>query len=307
MTMIRSLTVRNFQAHERFILDLDRVTTLTAPSDAGKSALLRALRWVCLNEPRGDAFVTHNKAFARVKVTLDSGDAVTRQTGTGGNLYRLNGGEPHKAFGSSVPDEIAKLLNVDAVNFQGQLDPPFWLLSSPGEVSRSLNKIVDLERIDTVLSRCSGQIRQTKAAITVCEKRMSQAESDCERLAWVEEAYRERQVLTGQEQDIARKRTELALGRDLINQARVVAATVRIAADAKRDALEVKEAYAKLKELADKVTRGRELIRQAREARRSCSESSADAARLRRELQRETKGLCPACGRPSLSVLLTGT
>lgn len=301
--MLSHLVIRNFQKHESLTLTFDPlVTTLVGSSDVGKTACLRALRWLCLNEPRGDAFVTHGKDFARVKITLASGDIITRQTsGKAGNSYRLNGGEPYKAFGSTVPDEIAKLINVDGVNFQGQLDPPFWLMASPGEVSRSLNRIVDLERIDTVLSRCSGKIRSTKAAIGVCEKRLEQAEADCGRLAWVEQAYLDKQALNEQEHDIVRKRSELASLRELLVKARRYSEIAQDAADAKLAAVEVKVAFSRLQELADRVEKGRGLIRQAREAERACSEYSAEAARLRKELEEETGGTCPACGKPSLS------
>jgi DNA repair protein SbcC/Rad50 len=297
--MIRSITLRNFQVHESRTIGLDRVTCIIGPSDQGKTAILRALRWLCLNEPRGDAFISHGKEFARVKINLDSGDVITRQIGRKGNLYKVNGGEAYKAFGSSVPDEVAKLLDVDGNNFQGQLDPPFWLLSSPGEVSRSLNRIVDLERIDTVLSKCSGQIRSTKAAIGVCERRLEQAEADCERLAWVDAAYKEKQALIEREQDIARQRSELASARTLLSEARKVASMAQDAADAKLGALEVKAAFTRMQELADRIAEGRELIRQTREAQRACSEYSDEAARLRKDLERETGGACPACGRPS--------
>lgn len=41
--MIRRIVLRNFQNHRRLRIDLDpRVTTVVGPSDAGKSAVVRA-------------------------------------------------------------------------------------------------------------------------------------------------------------------------------------------------------------------------------------------------------------------------
>ena len=296
--MIRSITLRNFQAHEARTIDLDRVTCIVGPSDQGKTAVLRALRWLCLNEPRGDAFITHGKDFARVKATLDTGDVITRQLGKKGNLYRVNDGEPYKAFGSSVPDEVAKILNVDGNNFQQQLDPPFWLMASPGEVSRSLNRIVDLERIDAVLSKCSGQIRSTKAAIGVCEKRLEQAEADCERLAWVDVAYKGKQALIEQGQDIARKRSEMASARTLITEARRVERIAADAASSRTEFNKIKDIFDRMTGLANKIEVGRRLITQTREAVALARKIETEVAAERNSLNEAVGGVCPLCNKP---------
>ena len=59
MTLSR-LSLTNFQKHERLALDLDpRLTSIAGDSDRGKSAVLRALAWLCLNSfPTRDAPAT---------------------------------------------------------------------------------------------------------------------------------------------------------------------------------------------------------------------------------------------------------
>ncbi len=71
--MLERLHVR-YQAHDPFALDFDPlVTVLIGPSDAGKSSLLRALRWLATNRPEGDSFVPWGGTKASAVLTLDGG------------------------------------------------------------------------------------------------------------------------------------------------------------------------------------------------------------------------------------------
>lgn len=51
------LRIQNFQAHKDTTIEFDRIATIVGPSDIGKSAVLRALKWVAKNEPKGISFV----------------------------------------------------------------------------------------------------------------------------------------------------------------------------------------------------------------------------------------------------------
>lgn len=51
------LRIQNFQAHKDTTIEFDCITTIVGPSDIGKSAVLRALKWVAKNEPKGTSFV----------------------------------------------------------------------------------------------------------------------------------------------------------------------------------------------------------------------------------------------------------
>ena len=172
--MIEKLTIDGFQAHQDLELVFDSgVNTIVGPSDAGKSSVLRALRWVALNEPSGDAFIRWGAEKAEVKVKVD-GDFIVRTRGAGCNSYDLNTRE-FKAFGGTVPSEVSKLLGVSELNFQGQYDSPFWLGDAAGQVSRDLNKVVGLEIIDKVLSKLASLTKKRVTEVEVIETRLELA------------------------------------------------------------------------------------------------------------------------------------
>ena len=170
MTIDR-LQIQNFQRHEQLRLKLDEsIVAITGQSDVGKSSVLRALRWLATNRPRGDGFVRDGGERTSVKIRVD-GKTVERVRGKGENTYTVDG-KVLEAFGTDVPEEIANLLNLGPENFQGQHDPPFWFCLTAGEVAKQLNKIVDLELIDQATARIATKLRKCKARVEVVESRL---------------------------------------------------------------------------------------------------------------------------------------
>ena len=191
MTLTR-LVLRNFQCHRKLEVDLDEYcTTIVGPSDRGKSAVLRALRWLCTNYPDGRAFCRRvgEKVAGTTRVSVGVyPQTVCRIRGDGRNTYSLDGSRYAALGRGKVPDDVAKLLNVGEVNFQGQLDGPFWFCLTPGQVSRELNQIINLDLIDTVLGRAASDLRKARAERDVAERRLAAARERRDGLAWVVEA-----------------------------------------------------------------------------------------------------------------------
>ena len=168
--MIRDLTISNFQSHQDSILQFSpRVNVILGVSDSGKSAIMRSLRWLLLNRPSGKAFISHwckKGDSTEAKIMLADGTIIIRSRSQKDNLYTYTlpkSEDAHvlEAVRTDVPDEVARLLNMDEViNIQGQGDRPFLLDTSPPEVARILNATVGLDGIDEAHSRIAGKIRQ---------------------------------------------------------------------------------------------------------------------------------------------------
>ena len=151
--MLRKLIIQNFENHRKTVLPFsDGVNVIIGETDAGKSAIIRSLDWVCNNKPSGSSFlrVTAKKA-TKVLLSFDKKRSVQRKKGGKKNTYKLDG-EPFTAFGQKVPDEISQALNLQPLNWHRQVEPHFLLSDSPPEVARRLNSVVDLSDIDQSLS-----------------------------------------------------------------------------------------------------------------------------------------------------------
>lgn len=294
--MLQVLIVENFQPHRRFRLELDRyLTVITGESSKGKTAILRALRWLMTNQPRGTAFTTWGEDTTRATLQIDD-HTIVRERGKA-NTYQLDGGEPFKSFNHDVPQEIQDLLNIDdGLNFQRQLDPAFWFMKSPGEVSRELNKIVNLDRIDTVLGNLQADLRKARATTTVSEERLAQAQSEAARLAWVTQADQEYREIEAIQQDIASRSHQIASLMHGIQQATTLASTVQTLREASQDAQSLSRLYLDL----EKVTRNQEsLARLVQDAESLCQKIArleTERESLEAELREAIGTICPLCG-----------
>lgn len=163
--LFRALTLQNFQAHESLsIIFTPGITTIVGSTDSGKSAILRALRWAALNDFLGDSFIKEGEDEAVVSVTVrhaQEDHTVVRQRSTSQNTYALDE-KVYKSFGQSVPADIATLLTVSPINFQGQHDSPFWFCEGGAELSRQLNAIVDLSVMDKALSSVNLRVHRAQ-------------------------------------------------------------------------------------------------------------------------------------------------
>ena len=159
--MLERLVLQNFQKHKRLDISFDRITTIIGPNDIGKSAVLRALRWVCLNSPSGVGIIRRGAKGAVAALYVD-GRKVVRKRGPGVNEYWLDD-EVYKAFGTGVPAPVAEFLNTADFNFQRQLDPPFWVGLPAGALAKEMNGLVDLEIIDRAVGALSHGIKTCEA------------------------------------------------------------------------------------------------------------------------------------------------
>ncbi len=204
--MIDRIKLTNFRVFDSRDLKLEKITTFVGPSDSGKTSLLTALGWVCFNQPSGDAFIRDGESFARVSILCD-GRTITRQRGKE-NLYKLDG-KPLSAFGKSgVPEDIEKVLSVSDLNFQWQLDEPFLLTDTPGNISKALNKIINLGAIDDAMSKAAQQSRKAQSVLAVVESRVSEAREKKRELAPVVEMDAALKAIEAKERDAEALRGE---------------------------------------------------------------------------------------------------
>lgn len=203
--MIKRIKIRNFQAHRRLVIDLDpHVTCIIGESDCGKSSILRALRWLATNRPSGTSFIRkqerdpnrgdNGKRLCIVEVWCEGSSGsgrIKRKRGISSAGSYAYEGHVFRAVGSNVPSPIANVLNIGEVNFQGQHDSPYWFMKTPGEVSRSLNEIVNLDLIDSSLRHIAFKLRDTVRLVTWTKERASVAKQKEEETAWVVVAHKE--------------------------------------------------------------------------------------------------------------------
>jgi DNA repair ATPase RecN len=183
---MKKLELHNFQAHEKSILKLSpSLNSITGQSDQGKTSILRAIKWIKDNRPRGDAFIRHNTKQAVVIL-----DEITHITGTGGNTYKYQD-NTYRALKGEVPEQITDALNIGEDNIQEQHDSIFLLNISPGKVAQKLSELAQLERTTRALSYIKSKIRTVNEEVKATEASIVSNTEVCDKLEFIEDINNE--------------------------------------------------------------------------------------------------------------------
>jgi hypothetical protein len=147
---------------------------IVGSSDSGKTAIIRAIRKVVRNRPTGDAFRSNWGGDTSISIDTDYPEARVTWAKKGNEAsYTLSEWAQEtiefKAMGTEVPEEVSNVLNINEINLQEQLDSPFLLTASPGEVAQHFNKIAHLDQIDQGIKIILQWMRGIKTTITFQE------------------------------------------------------------------------------------------------------------------------------------------
>ena len=213
-----SIHLENFQSHEDTTLELDPgVNVIIGPSDSGKTAIVRALRWLVWNRPTGEAFRSSWGGDTTVTIYLDK-RMVSRVRTKNHNAYYIDD-QVYEAFKADVPSDVVKLLNIDSINLQQQLDRPFLLDAHPSQVAQYLNEVAHLDVIDRALGRLTKWIRAIEADIrthTSNQERLEESQSSFDYLPDMEKTVEGLEEQEGSLRKLRVKHRELG---DTIDQA----------------------------------------------------------------------------------------
>ena len=196
--MITNLLIRNIQSHERSDFAFHPgVNIIIGESDSGKSAILRALRWLFDNRPSGNAiqskFIKKGDSSV-VKIWEGENRSASKEMQNGKSKYILHS-QIFEAVGTTVPEEVSKFFNMSGVNLQRQLDSPFLLADTPGAVAQHFNKIGNLDKIDTSTSFINSAIRELNAKISYKESEIKTAEEELKKFEYLEKLEMEIEAL----------------------------------------------------------------------------------------------------------------
>ena len=166
MKYIEKVILENFQSHKNSTIEFDdQLNVIVGPSDSGKTAILRGIRWALYNEPSGDYFIREGTSECSVTIIFNDGTKIKRYRNKSKNTYFLydsnNNEMKFEGFGTSVPEEIINktgikkiLLDSDlsnAINLSDQLEGAFLLSERASARANSIGRLVGVNIIDDAL------------------------------------------------------------------------------------------------------------------------------------------------------------
>lgn len=208
MNAIKRIELQNFQSHVKTIIEPAGpgfLTVVTGPSDSGKTAIIRALKWLLYNQPQGAEFTRTGASMVRVAVDYAGGITVARERTKATNRYKIvrpgtgeNGPEVFEGFGSSVPLEVQEVTGIRPIkiadqelllNLSEQLDPPFLgqkSTTAPGR-AKILGKLAGTEEIDVAGAGVGKDLYRRGQDDKRLSAEIEELEKQIEEFGWIEE------------------------------------------------------------------------------------------------------------------------
>lgn len=216
------LRLKNVQSHVDTTLDITgNFVAITGPNNVGKSAIIRAVRWVFYDALRGSRFITKGQDVASVEMRL--GDhTVTRIKGDGKNAYVCDD-VTLEAINKGVPIEVSTLLNVRPIpvdkdlelelNVSRQSEHPF-LMGVTGSIrSKVLNTITGSNVLDAAVRETSTVLKRLHTAHAENTERISALDAELKKyedLEYKRQIVASAKVIQGQVQDLEQNRGRLS-------------------------------------------------------------------------------------------------
>lgn len=227
-----TLHLRNFQSHPDTLVELSPgINAFVGASDQGKTAMIRGLKLVANNSPTGDSIISdwardaEGKLLSEFSVTVTTDEARTirriKSPSPKRNGYDLDSTK-YDAVRTSVPPEVQAALNLEPVNWQSQMDPPFLLADSGGERARFFNQLIRLEVIEKYLSAAEALRRKVTNAIQPLQEAVLAEQERIDGLAWIEgtdDKAKALEAVIAERDAVDVQLTQLRLIRERIQQA----------------------------------------------------------------------------------------
>lgn len=174
MKYIKKIILENFQSHKYTEIELDKyLNVIVGPSDHGKTAIIRGIKWALFNEPSGDFFIREGENECSVTVIFNDGTKIKRYRSKSKNAYYVynNEGEEiiFEGFGTKVPQEVVDKTSMrkiildsnqsNSINIGEQLEGPFLLSEKNATRANAIGRLVGVHIIDDALKDTLKDIR----------------------------------------------------------------------------------------------------------------------------------------------------
>ncbi|GFN36471.1 AAA family ATPase [Tepidimicrobium xylanilyticum] len=174
MKYIKKIILENFQSHKYTEIELDPyLNVIVGPSDHGKTAIIRGLRWALFNEPSGDFFIREGEKDCSVTVIFSDNTKIKRYRSKSKNSYYLYNSQGEKTifegFGTKVPKEIIDQISMRKISLDGdqsnliniseQLEGPFLLSEKNSAKANAIGRLVGVHIIDDAIKDTLKDIR----------------------------------------------------------------------------------------------------------------------------------------------------
>jgi len=195
---ITQVKLKNFQDHADTTIDFTNgINLIVGSSDAGKSAILRAINLVFHNNYKRDSYIRHGEKECSVSVKFSDGVEVTRVKGEDVNSYLLTDAEGNihsfPKVGTGIPDEIKKNLGNPPlddkkrpISYADQMSSLFLVDLSSSDLPRTLSELTGIQHLQTSAELLSKTARSYDRSIKDKKEKIEKLETELDNYSYVD-------------------------------------------------------------------------------------------------------------------------
>lgn len=202
MKYIKKVVLENFQSHKYTELEFDeRLNVIVGPSDQGKSAIIRGIKWALFNEPSGNFFIREGENDCSVTIVFNDNTKIKRYKSKSKNLYYLYNSENKEqifeGFGTNVPKEIIEATNIrkvyldgkqtNSINISDQLEGPFLLSEKTATRANSIGRLVGVHIVDDAVGDTLKDIRNLNLSKRNLTEQLNKLEENLKEYDYLEQ------------------------------------------------------------------------------------------------------------------------
>lgn len=226
---IQEVQLTNFQDHADTIINFTNgINLIIGSSDAGKSAILRAINYVFHNSLKGDSFIRVGCNECTVRLKFSDGIEVSRIKGEDTNSYVLKDldGNFHtfSKVGSSVPDAVRLALGEPPlddkkkpISYSDQMSSLFLVDLSPTDLPRTLSELTGIQNLQTAAEILQKNSRSYDRTIKDKSEKIEKLSEDLKEYDYVDKDLTKIQQIEAGLKNIQDKNNKVKSGRSFIN------------------------------------------------------------------------------------------
>jgi len=230
---IQKLIIKNFQSHKYTEIDFhDGLNAIIGPSHSGKTAIIRALRFVLYNEPKGSDFIRHGENEVMVRVHFSDGGYLERKRtrkSSGSYIIGYPDGQIREIKGfsnQSLVDiwsvhqmpyiQLTKDLET-CLNVNTQLEPHFLIGHSPSTRAMIIGHLTGVDHIDYAMKLLNQSTTSTQQKIKMFKQEREELNEELNQFSDIEEKEKELNKIKQYIETIQEKQRKLDYIKQLIN------------------------------------------------------------------------------------------
>lgn len=164
--MIKSLILKNFKSYRNQRIDFDQgITVIKGEGLSGKSNIVKAIDLIKNYRSRKNNKLRFALKNDSMQLELINDDNQITLTQTDSVVFQIKDQLTRKFKRKKTPTEVNQALALSSINIQKQLEQPLIVQHNSSQLSKIINRIIGVDKIDLYIKDINSQLKINKVII----------------------------------------------------------------------------------------------------------------------------------------------